>query len=232
VAILIICGMAAGWSAARAYDRAGHPPANAVLLRNDQRALAEAVASFPQRVTWQSYSLYDWGTTVSALTAYDFGHYQPADNRWFHNRRNYWDSNFPNMDLPTLKDYVLDKTEEQVDMVVVLTHPDRKPVGMEDYSFSIASFIAAGVQANAAWTHYRDVDSALVGSLGLYLNARRVDVKRSVEYDSPRYVASRCGSSGAGCGNDDAFEVDERRHGVPGKIEMPASFGTLTHRGF
>ena len=181
VTTLIVCMMAAGWSATRAYGRAGHPDANALLLRGDQRRLAEALASFPQRVTWQSYSLYDWGTAVSALTAYGFGHYQPADNRWFHNRRNYWDSNFPGRDLPALKAYVLEQTEEQVDAVVVLTHPGQKPAGMEDYSFSIASFIAAGVQDNAAWTHYRDVDSALVGSLSLYLNARRVEVKRSVE---------------------------------------------------
>lgn len=181
VAILIICVMAGGWSATRAYRRAGHPDANALLLRGDQRALAEALASFPQRVTWQSYSLYDWGTAVSVLTAYGYEHYQPADNRWFHNRRNYWDSNFPGMDLPTLKAYVLEQAEKQIDVVVVLTNPGQKPAGMEDYSFSIASFIAAGVRDNAAWTHYRDVDSALVGSLGLYLNARRVDVKRSVE---------------------------------------------------
>jgi hypothetical protein len=132
-------------------------------------------------VTWQSYTQYDWGTAVSALTAYGFGHYQPADNRWFHNRKNYWDSNFPGMDLPTLKAHVLEQTEEQVDVVVVLTHPDQQPAGMEEYSFSIASFIAEGVQGKAEWRHYRDVDSALVGSLGLYLNARRVDVKRSVE---------------------------------------------------
>jgi hypothetical protein len=142
---------------------------------------AEALASFPQRVTWQSYLLYDWGTVVSALTAYDFGHYQPADNRWFHNRRNYWDANFPNMDLPALQTYVLEQAGEHMDLVIVLAHPDEKPAGMEDYSFSIASFIAEGVQADAAWTHYRDVDSALVGALGLYLNTRRVGVKRSVE---------------------------------------------------
>ncbi len=181
VAILSISVIGAVWSATRAYERAGHPPANAVLLRNDQRALAEALASFPQRVTWQSYSLYDWGTAVSALTAYDFGHYQPADNRWFHNRKNYWDANFPGMDLPALQAHVLEQAAQQVDMVIVLAHPQEKPAGMEDYSFSIASFIAQGVQADAAWTHYRDVDSELVGALGLYLNARRVDVKRSVE---------------------------------------------------
>jgi hypothetical protein len=181
VAILSICVMGAALSATRAHDRAGHPPANAVLLRNDQRALAEALASFPQRVTWQSYLLYDWGTVVSALTAYDFGHYQPADNRWFHNRRNYWDANFPNMDLPALQTYVLEQAGAHMDLVIVLAHPDEKPAGMEDYSFSIASFIAEGVQADAAWTHYRDVDSALVGALGLYLNTRRVGVKRRVE---------------------------------------------------
>lgn len=181
VAMLIICVTGAVLSATRAYDRAGHPPASAVLLRNDQRALAEALASVPQQVTWQSYSLYDWGTVVSALTAYDFGHYQPADNRWFHNRRNYWDVNFPGMDLPALQAHVLEQAKQQVDMVIVLAHPHEKPAGMEDYSFSIASFIAARVQVDAAWTHYRDVDSALVGALGLYLNARRVGVKRSVE---------------------------------------------------
>jgi hypothetical protein len=174
-AVLLMCVGAGASRAFQAYDRASHPGANALRLRHDQRAVAEAVASIPQQVSWQSYSPYDWGTVISALTFYDFGHYQPSDNRWFHNRRNYWDGNFPNMDLHALQAHVFAKANEQIDLAIVLAHPDQKPAGMEDYSFSIASYVAAHVQADPAWRHYRDVETSVSGTLALYLNGRRTN---------------------------------------------------------
>jgi hypothetical protein len=171
--VLVMCLAGAGWSGVQAYERASHPTDKALSLRNDQRAVAEAIASIPQRVVWQSYSAYDWATPIEALTFYDFGHYQPADNRWFHNRKNYWDANFPNMELPQLQAYVLAEAAKQVDLVIVLAHPEQKPGDMEDYSFSIASYVAAHVQSDSGWTHYRDVDTSVSGPLSLYLNARR-----------------------------------------------------------
>ena len=174
-AVLVICAIGAGRSALQAFDRASHPSADALRLKTDQRAVAEAVASVPQRVTWQSFSAYDWGTVISALTFFDFGHYQPADNRLFHNHKNYWDGNFPDMNLTELEAYVLEQTEQRVDLAIVLAHPDQKPTGMEDYSFSIASYVAAHIQADSAWIRYREVNSFVSGPLVLYLNARRAN---------------------------------------------------------
>lgn len=170
--ILAMCAVGAGQSAVQAYERARDPGADARALRVSQRALAEALASIPRRVTWQNFSAYDWGTVVSALTLYEFGHHQPTENRLFHNKKSYWDAHFAGMALPDLQDYLLMQAEQHVDVAIVLKHPDRKPEDMEDYSFSIASAVATRIQADPRWTHYRDVETAVSGPLALYVNQR------------------------------------------------------------
>jgi hypothetical protein len=165
-----ICLVAAGQGALQAHTRARDPGADSMALRISQRALAAALASIPQRVTWQSYSAYDWGTVVSALTFYEFGHYQPTENRLFYNKKGYWDSHFHDMTLPQLQDHLIAQTEQHVDVAIVLKHPDRKPEDMEDYSFSIASAVATRIQADPRWTHYRDVETKVSGPLSLYVN--------------------------------------------------------------
>jgi hypothetical protein len=132
------------------------------------------LAAIPQRVMWHSYSQYDWGTVIAALTFYEFGRHQPTESRWFHNRKNYWDANFPGMDLPQLEEYVFVQAEQHVDVAIVLRDPDTIPEGMEDFSYSIASYVARRVQSSSNWKHYRDVQTSVSGPLSLYMNLRRM----------------------------------------------------------
>jgi len=172
--VLGVCLVGAGVSAMTAYTRARNPPAGASALRSDQARMAEALASVPQRVVWSSFSSYDWGTVLSALTIYENGRYQPNNNSLFHNRKSYWDAAFPGMDLPTLQERVLAQAEAQADLAIVLKDPNQKPAGMEDYSFSIASYVAEHVRDSSGWRHIRDVDTSTAGPLAFYLNVRRM----------------------------------------------------------
>jgi hypothetical protein len=168
---LVVCVVFAGAKAVAAYQEAQAPTPRDVQLRVSQRALAEVLTSFPQRVWWHSYSMYDWATPVAALTYFD-GHYQPSENQWFYNHKNYWDSHFPSMNIAQLQAFVMRQTEERVDVAVVLKHPDVKPAGMEEYSFAIASSVAAHVQSSPHWRHYRDVET-VEGPLSFFVNLRR-----------------------------------------------------------
>jgi hypothetical protein len=171
VSALAVCVVVAGSAAVAAYNRARTPTPTDVSLRASQRALADVLASIHQRVWWHSYSLYDWGTPVAALTDFD-GHYQPSENQWFYNHKNYWDSHFPGMDIPQIQAFVIRQTEERVDVAVVLKRPDVRPAGMEEYSFMIAASVAAHVQSSPQWRHYRDVQTA-EGPLAVFVNLRR-----------------------------------------------------------
>jgi len=171
VSALAVCVVAAGAAAVAAYNTASSPTPQDVTLRASQRALADVLVSIRQRVWWHSYSLYDWETPVAALTDFD-GHYQPTENRWFYNHKNYWDFHFPGMDIAQLQAFVIRQTEERVDVAVVLKRPDVKPPGMEDYSFAIASSVAAHVQSSPQWQHYGDVQTS-EGPLAVFVNLRR-----------------------------------------------------------
>jgi hypothetical protein len=170
-AAVIVCVVMAGVAAVTAYNTARTPTPQDVTLRASQQRLADALSSIPQRAWWHSYSLYDWGTPVAALTYFD-GHYQPTENRWFYNHRNYWDSHYPGMDLMQIEAFILRQADERVDVAVVLKRPDVKPSGMEDYSFAIASSVASHVQSSSQWRHYRDVET-VEGPLALFINLRR-----------------------------------------------------------
>ncbi len=172
---LVICLFACSIAITHAYGRARHPDPKAAALREDQRALAEALASLPQQVWWHSYSNYDWGTVISALTFYDFGRYQPSENMWFHNKKSYWDANFPGRDLANLQYYIRNEAERRVDVAIVFRDADNKPDGMEDYSFSIASSLATRLKRDSDWKHYRDVPTSVSGPLSLYINQRRTE---------------------------------------------------------
>jgi hypothetical protein len=171
-AALTVCVVVAGAEAVAAYQRARTPTPGDVKLRASQQALADVLASFRRRVWWHSYSMYDWATPVAALTHFD-GHYQPNENQWFHNHKNYWDSRFPGMNITQLQAFVIRQTDERVDVAVVLKRPDVKPDGMEDYSFTIASSVAAHVQSSLEWRHYRDVET-VEGPLAFFVNLRRL----------------------------------------------------------
>ena len=174
VAVAIaIAVFGAGNSAVNAYIRARSPEPEDIQLRTSQKTLAEALASIPQRAWWHSFSAYDWGTVVAASTFYDFGHYQPTENVWFHNKKSYWDASFPNSNRLQLQDYLFAQVEQRVDLAVVLKDADIRPRRMEEYSFLIASDIARRVQANPHWEHYRDVDTGVWGSVALYRNVER-----------------------------------------------------------
>jgi len=168
---LAMCVVFAGIKAVTAYDKARTPTVQDVRLRASQHALAEALASFPQRVWWHSYSMYDWGTPVAALTYFD-GRYQPTENQLFYNHKNYWDSHFPGMNNRELQAFIIRQTEERVDVALVLRNPRVKPAGMEDYSFAIASAVAAHIQSSPDWRHHKDVDT-IEGPLALFVNLRR-----------------------------------------------------------
>jgi hypothetical protein len=71
------------------------------------------------------------------------------------------DARFPGMDLPTLQAYVMNQAERSIGVAVVLKDAARKPDGMEDYSFSIASYVASRIQASPNWKHYRDVQTSV-----------------------------------------------------------------------
>lgn len=174
VSTLAICILGAGAAAARAYSRARYPDANAIALRDSQRALVAALVGIPKRVWWQSFSEYDWGTVTAALTFYESGRYQPTENRWFYNKKSYWDANFPNMSLSQLQAYILTQAEQHVELAIVLKDPDHKPEEMEGYSFLIASSVAKRIQADAQWQHYRDVDTSAFAPLALFYNLRKV----------------------------------------------------------
>jgi hypothetical protein len=76
------------------------------------------------------------------------------------------------MDIPQIQAFVIHQTEERVDVAVVLKRPDVRPAGMEEYSFMIASSVAAHVQSSPQWRHYRDVQTA-EGPLAVFVNLRR-----------------------------------------------------------
>ena len=105
------------------------------------------------------------------MTYFD-GHYQPTENQWFFNHKNYWDSHYPGLDLAHIQAFIIRQTDERVDVAVVLKRPDIKPAGMEDYSFAIASAVADHVRSSPQWRHYRDVQTS-EGPLGLFVNLRR-----------------------------------------------------------
>lgn len=169
---LTACVIVAAVKAVAAYDKARTPTAQDVRLRASQHALADTLASFPQRVWWHSYTMYDWGTPVAALTYFD-GRYQPTENQLFYNHKNYWDSHFPGMNTTELQAFIIRQTEERVGLALVLKQPGVKPEGMEDYSFAIASAVAAHIQSSDDWRHYKDVET-IEGPLALFVNLRHV----------------------------------------------------------
>jgi hypothetical protein len=174
VSTLAVCFLSTGAAVAQAYSRARYPDANAIALRDSQRALVAALVDIPRRVWWQSFSEYDWGTVTAALTFYESGRYQPTENRWFYNKKSYWDANFPNMSLSQLQAFILTQAEQHVELAIVLKDPDHLPAGMEDYSFLIASSVAKHIHADAQWQHYRDVDTSAFAPLALFYNLRKV----------------------------------------------------------
>jgi hypothetical protein len=173
--VLMISMITCGSAITKAYNRARHPDAEALALREDQRRLAEVLASIPGQIWWHSYTNYDWGTVVAALTFYEFGHYQPTENVWFHNKKSYWDAIVPRRDLPQLEDYVWSETEKRVDVAIVLRDAETKPHGMEDYSFSIASSMATRMKRDPVWKHDRDVLTSVSGPLSFYVNRGKTE---------------------------------------------------------
>jgi len=173
---LTVCVVAAGQTAMAAYDRARHPELDALELRASQHALARALGKLPRTVGWQSYSAYDWGSVVSTLAFYEFGRFQPPTGPPFFNRKNYWDAWFPGLALADLQRRFAEGVDRQVDVAIVLKEPDRRPEHMEEYSFSIASYIASHVQASPAWRYLTVVETSVSGPLALYVNARRIDL--------------------------------------------------------
>lgn len=177
--IVFFCGIAlCAAGAARTYAenllKVGAPTSKAIALRDSQRALAATLAAIPRRVSWQSYSAYDWATVVAALTFYEFGRYQPSESNAFFNKKNYWDAHYPGMDLSTLEQHLVEQANREFDVVVVLKDPDHQPDGMEPYSFSIAAFVAKQISVDPEWMPYRDVPVSGSEVLALYVNRRRM----------------------------------------------------------
>jgi hypothetical protein len=171
--VMMVSALCAGERMIRAYDSASHPGAGAAALRASQQAVGAALTSIPQTVTWHSYTPYDWGTVISVLTHYEFGHRQPTENLWFHNAKHYWDARFPGMTLPELREHIFNQADARVDVAIVLKDPGTKPEDMEDYSYAIARHVAERIAASPNWRHYRDVDTLSYGPLSLYINLRR-----------------------------------------------------------
>jgi hypothetical protein len=137
-----------------------------------QRELANQLVSLPPNTTWQSYTSVDWGIPVSLITQYEFGEYrQHGGVDYFYNKEEYWDTWYPDMSLSELQYKLYDRTVNCIDAVVILRDPENQPVGMEDYSYSIAAFIANRIKNDSNWEHFENLDGYPAGTkYQIYLN--------------------------------------------------------------
>lgn len=141
-------------------------------VREVQYEMARIISSLPSSTIWQSYASVDWGIPVTLITQYEFGEYrQYGGDHFFYNKQAYWETWYPDMSVDELQLDLYDRTVNCIDAVVVLRDTETLPDGMEEYSFSIAAYIADRVKNDPKWEYFRALDGWSVGTNYLiYLN--------------------------------------------------------------
>lgn len=171
------------WSIAHINSRINSVSSDDLQYKDSQLALAKSLSSFPRGSVWQSYTIPDWGISVSVLTYFKHGNFIKSYNELFHNKKTYWDARYQNLSLQELKKEVYRKTASCIDIAVVLKEPNDKPTKMEDYSYEIAKYISQEISNDPTWEFYKqDSGKPFTNDLVIYVNKQ----KRS--YDcTPKY---------------------------------------------
>jgi hypothetical protein len=168
-----------GWFTTRNANRAATITSEQADWRQTQLEMAGELAKMPREIRWQSYTLVDWSIPVSLLTLYEYGEFRNSP-QYFVNRKEYWDSIYPGLPLPELEERLYAKTLDCTDVAIVLKDPDQQPPQMEDYSYSIAAFIARSIQLDNRWHVKGEV------------NARPFDTQFSIYMNTEATHSSDC----------------------------------------
>ncbi|MEW6400644.1 MAG: hypothetical protein AB1649_02530 [Chloroflexota bacterium] len=139
-----------GWYTVKNMIRAGTITSEQANWRQTQLEMAGELSKMPPGIRWQSYTLVDWSIPVSLLTLYEYGEFRESP-QYFFNRKEYWDGVYPGLSLPELEEKLYTKTMNCIDVAIVLKDPEQQPPQMEDYSYSIAAFIARSMGADPRW---------------------------------------------------------------------------------
>lgn len=123
-----------------------------MAFKKAQREIAGELAKLPPEIIWQSYTSIDWGIPVSLITQYEFGEYRQYGGTPFYNKKDYWNTLYPNRSPSELQHEVYAQMINCVDVAVILKDPDKQPNDMEDFSYSIAADIARNVKADTNWS--------------------------------------------------------------------------------
>jgi len=148
-----------GWYSFWNARIAGIIKSNDAAWRQTQLEMAGELAKMPEGIYWQSYTPADWGIPVSLLTQYEYGEFRESPGEYFYNRKEYWDTWYPGLSTPELQEKLYAQTLDCIDVAVVLKYPDQQPPQMEDYSYSIAAYIARNVQADTRWRFEGEVNA-------------------------------------------------------------------------
>ena len=160
-----------GWNAYESIRFARKVDKESMARRQVQRELAQVISAQPEGITWQSYTSVDWGIPVALFTHYEFERFRSYGGADFYNNKNYWDTWYPGLSLDQLQHQLYARTTDCVDAVVILQEPQKQPDGMEDYSYSLAAFVAAHVLSDPRWQPLHEMDGFPFGTrYGIYLN--------------------------------------------------------------
>ena len=143
-------------------------------VRQTQIEMASALSDLPEGLLWQSYTSPDWGIPVSLWTYYKYGKFRQSYSSFFHSSRKYWDAQYPGLSLSQLQETLYTKTLRSIDIVVVLKDPGKKPAEMEEYSYSIAAYMADRVISDQRWQYRGGLEGEPYDSeLAIYQNTTR-----------------------------------------------------------
>lgn len=148
VVFSIICF---GWNSHQNIEFSRNVSPDQAAQRVTQHNMARVISSLPASTIWQSYTSADWGIPVSLMTHYDFGKYRQYGGTNFYNKKAYWDTWYPDTPLAELQNELFVLATNCVDAVVILKDPDKQPAGMENYSYSIAAYVAYNVKNDSNW---------------------------------------------------------------------------------
>ena len=136
--------------------------------------MAKLLSEYPDGTTWAAYTSYDWGIPVTLTTYYRYGKIQLPKGR-FYNGINYWDTAFPDTTADTRRNIAYVSAQNEVDIAIVIKDFRKPPLGMDDYSFSIASWISDKIQKESQWVYIRDLSGEPFGSmLAAFQNTARI----------------------------------------------------------
>lgn len=137
---------------AASLDRARGADGFQTDWRRAQVEMARTLSELPDNIVWQSYTSPDWGGPVTVLTYYTYQRLRlDAGPDYFSNKKSYWDAYYPGLSLGEVQETLYGRTKECVDAAIVLKDPTQRPKEMEDYSYSIASYMSERMQSDSAW---------------------------------------------------------------------------------